>query len=84
MADVALADRHFAPHYAEPCERVSLIDGAPVYASNDTSSDQRCTLNRGDGFAVLDITGDWAWGYCRNSGKVGYIKADALSHMAKP
>jgi len=36
-------------------------------------------LAPGDEFAVLDIAGDWAWGYRRIDHKVGYVAIDALS-----
>ena len=35
-------------------------------------------LLHGEGFAVLDIAGGWAWGRCRHDDYVGYLPADAL------
>jgi hypothetical protein len=35
-------------------------------------------LHPGDEFAVLDITGGWAWGYRRANHHVGYVPADWL------
>ncbi|HEX8535388.1 MAG TPA: SH3 domain-containing protein, partial [Allosphingosinicella sp.] len=32
----------------------------------------------GDEFAVLDITGGWAWGYRRLDHHVGYVPTDLL------
>jgi len=29
-------------------------------------------------FAMLDVTGCWAWGYRRSDHLVGYVKADCL------
>jgi hypothetical protein len=36
-------------------------------------------LAPGDEFAVLDITGGWAWGYRRANHHVGYVPADVLA-----
>lgn len=33
----------------------------------------------GEGFAVLDITGHWAWGYCLSDRRVGYVEAIELT-----
>lgn len=35
-------------------------------------------LEPGEEFAVLDITGGWAWGYRRLNHHVGYVPADQL------
>jgi len=32
----------------------------------------------GEEFALLDVTGRWAWGYRRSDHLVGYLPADAL------
>ena len=33
----------------------------------------------GEGFAVLDFTGGWAWGYCLADHRVGYVEAIELA-----
>lgn len=33
----------------------------------------------GEEFALLDVTGEWAWGYRSRDHKVGYLKADSLA-----
>lgn len=33
----------------------------------------------GEGFAILDISGDWAWGYCVHDRYVGYLPACAVA-----
>jgi hypothetical protein len=37
----------------------------------------------GEGFAVLDIAGGWAWGYCLHDHYVGYLPADALGEAVE-
>ena len=38
----------------------------------------------GEEFAVLDITGGWAWGYCRLDRRVGYVEAIELTEPLAP
>ncbi len=82
LADVALAGQHFAPHYAAPLVRRCAADAAPVFAAADTASEVRTTLADGGLFAVLDVTGDWAWGFAVDGHLVGYCRADALGPVA--
>lgn len=35
-------------------------------------------LLHGESFAVLDVTGAWAWGYCEHDHYVGFVRATAL------
>lgn len=35
-------------------------------------------LLHGEGFAVLDLSGGWAWGYCLHDHYVGYVEETAL------
>jgi cell wall-associated NlpC family hydrolase len=38
----------------------------------------------GEGFAVLDVTSGWAWGYCTADHRVGYVEAIELSEPLEP
>ena len=38
----------------------------------------------GEGFAVLDITAGWAWGYCLADHRVGYVEAIGLAEPIQP
>jgi cell wall-associated NlpC family hydrolase len=38
----------------------------------------------GEGFAVLDFTSGWAWGYCLADHRVGYIEAIELADPLEP
>ena len=78
LADIALADRLFAPHYVLPVTRTCRV-ATTARAAPGQLAEPRFELEVGDEFALLDVTGDWAWGYRRSDHKVGYLKADALS-----
>ncbi|HEX8062536.1 MAG TPA: NlpC/P60 family protein [Allosphingosinicella sp.] len=38
----------------------------------------------GEGFAVLDLTAGWAWGYCLADHRVGYVEAIGLAETLEP
>jgi hypothetical protein len=82
IADVALAGRLFAPHYAEPQHRGCVLISAMLRAAPDHQAEAVSQLLLGEGFAVLDIAGGWAWGYCLHDHYVGYIPADALGEVS--
>lgn len=75
LADVALADRVFAPHYATPIARIAARD-AEVLLSGKTGADASGTISKGMMIEVFDISGGWAW--IRSSSAIGYIPEDAL------
>jgi hypothetical protein len=79
IADIALADRLFAPHYAEALTRACGIIPAMVRSGPSDEADAVSQLLPGEEFAVLDITGGWAWGYCRLDHRVGYVEAIGLA-----
>ncbi|SEK27724.1 hypothetical protein SAMN05216382_0099 [Sphingomonas palmae] len=78
IADVRLADRVFAPHYAAPLRRTVVrdtglrdgraIDGAVI-----------ASLASGSAFDLLDLTGGVAWGIAVDAGLVGYVDADDVA-----
>ncbi|UYY59148.1 SH3 domain-containing protein [Sphingomonas sp. S2-65] len=78
MADVRLAERVFAPHYAAPLLR-ELIKPAELRATASLESDVMAHLASGEPFEVLEFAGVHAWGISPNVGLVGYISADALA-----
>ena len=41
-------------------------------------------LLHGEGFALIDKAGGWAWGRCLHDNYVGYLRADALGPMKTP
>lgn len=78
LADIALADRLFAPHYVRPVTRTCLAPSV-VRAAAAEDAEPRYEMAEGDEFALLDVTGGWAWGYRRSDHKVGYLRAEALT-----
>lgn len=77
LADVALAGKVFAPHYAVPMA-MQVVTAAPLLADMDAGAEVRATLAAGEGFAALDIVGGFVWGYATDSGLVGFVAKDAL------
>ena len=81
LAHIALAGTYFVPHYAEPMAHSCKAGGASLRATPDSDADEIGALVAGAAFAVLDISGDWAWGQAGGeSGLVGYIALSQLEH----
>lgn len=78
LADIAVAGQHFAPHYAAPMMRSGVAPAAAIRAAPALDAEQTSELLFGEGFALLDLTGGWAWGYSLADHYVGYLAADAL------
>jgi hypothetical protein len=84
LADIAVAGQHFAPHYAAPMMRSCVLGAAALRVAPKVDAEQRSELLFGEGFALLDLTGGWAWGYCLADHYVGYLAADALGAPIAP
>lgn len=78
LADVALADRVFAPHYAKSCA-FALIADTKLRVGPSPEADIVVDLSMGDRFDLLDINGGWAWG--RSTGKVGYVVSSTIEPL---
>lgn len=76
LADVALADRLFAPHYAEPVAMACRRDFTPMRLS--PGGEQTSELLRSEHFMALDTANGWAWGWSAHDHYVGYVEAAAL------
>jgi cell wall-associated NlpC family hydrolase len=78
IADISLASRIFAPHYAQPEHAACILPSEPI--RSEPSHDGRAVsqLLHGEGFAVVDVAGEWAWGYSLHDCYVGYILQAAL------
>ena len=83
LADFAEAHHHFAPHYASPvmCHAVA---GVTLRAKPAGDADARAELAAGASFALLDLSGGWAWGYAVEGHVVGYVPRAGLAHGATP
>lgn len=78
VADIALAGVLFAPHYAKPMPVACVAESAAIRETADESSETVCALKQGEEFAVLDLSGGIAWGYCVKDHLVGYVPISAL------
>ena len=76
LADVALAGRVVASHYAESLVRHIAIDTSLLTDPDETSASVG-TLKIGDSLRILDNSLGWAWGYGPD-GRVGYVRSDSL------
>lgn len=81
IAHVGLAGRYFVPYYAVPQPRSILPGGASVLATAEHGGEVVATLNAGDSFEVLDLSGGFAWGCVSLHGPVGYIALDRLEPL---
>ncbi|HEX6375074.1 MAG TPA: NlpC/P60 family protein [Allosphingosinicella sp.] len=84
IADIALAGRLFAPHYAAPLLRACGLIATPLLSEPVDGAQAVSELLPGEGFAVLDLTAGWAWGYCLADHRVGYVEAIELAEPLEP
>jgi hypothetical protein len=84
IADICLADRVFAPHYAAPQLCHCAAPSAILHEKPDPGARAASQLLRGEAFAVIDISGGWAWGYGLHDRYVGYVREEALGLVDEP
>lgn len=77
LADVRLAGRWFAPHYADPEAWITADETALRQAPSETS-EQLLSLATGEVFQVLEVSGGWAWGFRQADDLVGYVRSECL------
>lgn len=77
LADVALAGRVIASHYAEPLLKHLAIP-SPLRRCASADCEPGDELQAGDDFWLLDDTAGWAWGYGGKDRRVGYVPSVAL------
>lgn len=82
LADVRLADRVFAPHYAAPL-LMTIRHDCHLFEKPSKPSEALAALVAGTRFEVLDFSGQTAWGIAQPAGLVGYVDADALDIVGK-
>lgn len=56
-----------------------MTGGTPLYALPDFGSEAVGDMKAGEEFALLDVTGNWAWGYRPADHLVGYVEASKLT-----
>jgi hypothetical protein len=78
LADIRLAERVFAPHYAAPLPR-TLARAADLRFGSALGTEALASLDAGERFELLELAGSTAWGVVPARGLVGYLDADALA-----
>ena len=78
LADVALAGRVIASHYARPIDK-TVVANAPLRVAASDDAEELAELEPEDPFSMLDDTLGWAWGYAGRDRRVGYVRLEALS-----
>lgn len=78
LADIRLADRVFAPHYAAAVSRI-VIAPADLRSAADADSSVIAALEPGTPFEVLEFVAGRAWGRAPTLDRVGYVDTRALS-----
>jgi hypothetical protein len=84
IADIALAGRIIAPHYARPLIRACGPHAAALWDAPDAGENPVSELLPGEEFAVLEYAGGRAWGYCVADHRVGYVEAIRLTEAVEP
>ncbi len=82
LADIKLAGKLFAPHYAVPMLRGCVVPSTPLFEQADGDSVAQSELLFGEIFAVLDVAGEWAWGYGSHDDYLGYVRFADLGECA--
>lgn len=77
IADVRLAERVFAPHYAAPLAR-TLTRATSLRRERASDAEVLVDLAAGARFDLLDVTGDIGWGIALDANLVGYLDVDAI------
>jgi hypothetical protein len=79
LADIDLAGRIIASHYARPLMR--SCGAHTIFVRRDPGPDSEAVseLLPGELFAVLEYASGWAWGYCAADHIVGYVEAIGLT-----
>ena len=78
LADIALAGRVIASHYAEPLHR-TLAHPTSLFAGPSDDAEIVGELAAGDDFEMLDNSVGWAWGYAGADRRVGYVRSELVT-----
>lgn len=82
LADIRIADRVFAPHYAVP-QTCSVVMATALLADPRDDAQPLSEVLPGEVFEVLEHGRERAWGIAAD-GAVGYVAFDALGPVAAP
>lgn len=84
LADIDLAGRWFAPHYAVPQTVACGAQGDDILAAASAHARRISQLLPGEDFAVVERSGGFAWGFSRHDHYVGYISEKSLIEAREP
>jgi len=84
LADIDLAGRVFAPHYARALPRACGAHAALLWPGPSADGEAVSELLPGETFAVLEYAGGWAWGFSAADHVVGYVEGIALADPIRP
>ncbi|MCC2975976.1 NlpC/P60 family protein [Sphingomonas sp. PL-96] len=83
LADVRLADRVFAPHYALAVPRTAGR-AVPLLARGNAPETVQSEVLAGEPFDALEFSGDHIWGLSPVDGSVGFVEAAAFTAVYAP
>jgi hypothetical protein len=75
LADVELADRVFAPHYARALA-YRIVTAATTHLKANSAAAVVDTLNVGAALELFDLSAGWAW--VRTGKGMGYVPANCI------
>ena len=78
LADIELAGRVIASHYAEPL-KASIATSTELLSTPGDQGEKVADLGAGDPFELLDDSLGWAWGYGGRDRRVGYVRSETLA-----
>jgi len=78
LADVAAAQDHLSPHYAQSVSLRCVSASAMVHGKPGDDESAVTQILHGEIFHMLDERADWAWGFCGHDHYVGYVRMEAL------
>lgn len=84
LADIALAGRVTASSFVVPVLRSVCTYQSALRAAPDAQAVAVSEILYGEGFALLEESHGWAWGYSLQDGYVGYVPASALGPVFTP
>jgi hypothetical protein len=84
LADLSLSGIVFSAHYARAVEMTCMLAGTMVLEIDRPGAQAVTQLLRGESFHALDVTTEWAWGFCGHDGYVGFVRREALDARETP
>jgi hypothetical protein len=75
LADVELADRVFAPHYAQSV-RYNVTTPTTLHMKPNVLSVALSSLPTGQTVDLFDLNAGWGW--VRTANGIGYVRADCI------